>query len=88
LRIEDDDLLRRDFAQRRYNFLIVRFDERTGALQKLLGSARRSEDESETIINVLETIFYGYACHLALIFRPRAIVVNAAGVESTDNPTK
>ena len=79
LRVEDDDFFGRDFAQRGYHFLVIRFDERTGALQELLGPARRAQNQSETIINVLKAIFYGYSCHLGMIFRPGAPDVNATG---------
>jgi hypothetical protein len=79
LRVEDDDFFGRDFAQRGYHFLVIRFDERTGALQELLGPASRAEDQSKTIINMFKAIFYGYTCHLGMIFRPGAALVNATG---------
>ena len=70
------DLPDGDLAQGRDDFLIIRFDQRTGALEQLFGPARGSEDQFESIRNLFETIFYSYTGHSLMIFRPRAAIVN------------
>jgi hypothetical protein len=70
------DLPGGDLAQGRDEFLIIRFDQRTGALEQLFGPARGSEDQFESIRDLFETIFYSYTSHCRMIFRPCAAIVN------------
>ena len=50
---DDPDLPSSDFTQSRDDFLVVRLDQRPGALEQLLGPACRSEYQFESIRNVL-----------------------------------
>jgi len=70
------DLPGGNLAQGRDDFLIIRFDQRTGALEQLFGPARGSEDQFESIRNLFETIFYSYTSHCSMIFRPCTAIVN------------
>jgi hypothetical protein len=70
------DLARGNLAQGRDDFLVIRFDQRTGALEQLFGPARGPEDEFESIRNLFETIFYSYSGHCFFIFRSRDALVN------------
>ena len=70
------DLPRRDLAQGRDDFLVVRFDQRTRALEQLFGPSRGPEHEFESIGNLFETIFYSYTGHCLMIFRPCTAIVN------------
>jgi hypothetical protein len=65
-----------DFAERRHNLFVLRFDQRTGALEKLLGAPRRSQDELKSIWDLFETILDRNSCHYCLIFRPSRMLVN------------
>jgi hypothetical protein len=76
------DLARGNLAQSRDDFLVIRFDQRAGALEQLFGPARGPEDEFESIRNLFETIFYSYTGHCYLIFRPCVAIVNEARAES------
>jgi hypothetical protein len=70
------DLPGGDLAQGRDDFLIVRFDQRTGSLEQLFGPASGAENQFESIRNLFETIFYSYTGHCPLIFQPRSAIVN------------
>jgi hypothetical protein len=70
------DLARGNLAQGRDDFLVIRFDQRAGALEQLFGPARGPEDEFESIRNLFETIFNSYTGHCYLIFRSRDALVN------------
>jgi hypothetical protein len=73
---DDRNLPRRDFTQGGDDFFVVRFDQRPGALEQLLGPACRSENQFESIRNVFEAIFYSYSSHRVMIFRRGAAIVN------------
>ena len=68
--------MRRDFTQRRDDFLVVRLDQRPRALEQLLGSPRRAKHEFESVRDILETVFYSYSSHCPLIVRPSPDIVN------------
>ena len=63
LRFDERDLAGRNLWQRRHHFLVVGVDQRSGALQELLGPARRSHDQFKMIGNLFKTVFYGNSCY-------------------------
>jgi len=77
---DDRDLPSGDFTQSRDDFLVVRLDQRPGALEQLFGPACRSEYQFEPIRNVFEAIFYSYTSHRMMIFRLSAGIVNEGTV--------
>ncbi len=66
-----------DFTQRHDNFLIIGFDQRTRALEKLLGAAGCAQNQFKTVWDNFEAVLYGDSRHDELIFRPSSGLVNA-----------
>jgi hypothetical protein len=85
---DDRDFPSGDFAQSRDNFLVVRLDQRSSALEQLLGSACRAEDQFESIRDVLEAIFYSYSSHCKMIFQRGADIVNELPTRLSDKEAK
>src|SRR6266702_1480371 len=54
------------FPQREHHVLVVRLvlAQWPCSLVKLLNSLRRQHDEEKSVLNLLQTIFYGNPCHI------------------------
>src|SRR5262245_8070004 len=61
------DLRIGDLAQGGDDFLVVRFDEGTRALEELLGAPRAQQHELKAIRDLFETVLDGNTCHDPLL---------------------